>query len=194
MEQTEALKKYMDEKYDQSIFDELQNSGELWVVYLHGNQTVTGSVKINNKYDVVVTTDAQERLPVTKHNIKFLHSLEHVEEISKKLKVDKKIKKEGLGPILNPRKRNHIKNKTLFPLMEERTVLEFTTLEGEIISGIVGDFSRYEITILVRGGVPIVLLRHSVHDVRDKRNKSYLKETVEEKKVIVRKRTIIQNL
>ncbi len=191
MEQTDALKRYMDENYDKSVFDELQESGEQWVFCLHGDKTVIGSVKTNNKYDIVVKTNNQDRLPITKHNIKFLCSIKHEEDLRNRIKVNKRIKKEELGPILNPRKRNHIKNKTLYPLLEERTVLEFTTLEGDIISGIVGGFSRYEITILGKGGVPVVLLRHAVKDVRDKRNKCYLKQTIEEKKVIVRKRKAI---
>jgi hypothetical protein len=188
MEQNDALKRYMDENYDKSVFDELQESGAEWALQLHGHQTVKCSVKVNNKYDVVVKTKTQDRLPITKHTIKFLYSMEHQEELEKRIKVNKKVKKEELDPILNPRKRNHIKNKTLFPLMKERKVLEFTTLEGDIVAGIVGGFSRYEITILGKGGVPIVLLRHAVHDVRDKRNRCYLKRSVEEKKVIVRKR------
>lgn len=195
MEQTDALKSYMDAHYDGSIFDELQKNGEEWVFHVHGHKTVVGTVAMNNKYDVVVEMkNKEQRLPITKHYIKFLYSTEHKEDLKKKIKLNRKVKKEELGPILNPRKRNHIKNKTIFPLMKERKVLDFTSLEGDIVSGIIGGFSRYEITVLGRGGVPIVFLRHAVKDVRDKRNKCYLKQSVEEKKVIVRKkRTIVPN-
>lgn len=190
MEQTDALKSYMDAHYDESIFDELLKNGEEWVLHVHGHKTIVGSVVMNNKYDVVLTTKTQDRLPVTKHYIKFLYRVEHKEDLKSKIKMDRKVKKEEIGPILNPRKRNHIKNKTLFPLMNERTVLDFTSLEGDIVSGIIGGFTRYEITILGRGGVPVVFLRHAIQEVRDKRNKSHLKQAVEEKKVIVRKRIV----
>lgn len=188
MEQSDALKNYMDENYERSIFDELQKNGEVWVFHLHGHQTIAGSVKINNKYDLVLKTDTQDRVPLTKHNIKFLYPLEDHEEQKRRIKIDKKVRKEELGPILNPRQRNHIKNKTLFPLMLDKTVLQFTTLEGDIIAGIVGDFSRWEITILGRGGLSVVFLRHAVQDIRDKGDKCYLKSAIEEKRVIVRKR------
>ena len=194
MEQADALKSYMDAHYDESIFDQLQKNGEEWIFHVHGHKTIVGTVMMNNKYDVVLKTKNQDRLPITKHYIKFLYSVEQLDDLKSKIKLDKKVKKAELGPILNPRKRNHIKNKTLFPLMKERTVLNFTSLEGDIVSGIIGGFSRYEITILGRGGVPIVFLRHAIQDVRDKRNKCHLKEAVEEKKVIVRKKqTIVPN-
>ena len=72
MEQTDALKSYMDAHYDKSIFDELQKNGEEWVFYVHGHKTIIGSVVMNNKYDVVLHTKTQDRLPITKHYIKFL--------------------------------------------------------------------------------------------------------------------------
>jgi len=184
----------MDENYDKSIFDTLLKNGEEWVYYLHGHQIVIGTVTTNNKYDIALKTEDRDRLPVTKHNIKFVYPVEHHDELKKRIKIDKKVKKEEQGPILNPRKRNHIKNKTLFPLMKERKVLDITILEGEVLSGVVAGFTRYEITLLSKGRLPIILLRHAIYDVRDKSNKSFLKRTVEEKKVIVRKRrTIVSN-
>jgi len=191
MEQTDALKEYMDQVYEKSIFDELQGSGDVWVYHLHGHQTVAGSVRINNKYDLVLKTETQERLPITKHMIKFVHPLKSQDESKKRIKIDKKVRKDEQGPILNPRKRNHVKNKTLFPLMQDKVGLQFTTLEGDVVSGIIGEFNRYEITLLGKGGAPIVFLRHAVRDVRDKNDKCYLKTAIEEKRVIVRKKSTV---
>lgn len=191
MEQTDALKEYMDQVYEKSIFDELQTSGEVWVYHLHGHQTIAGSVKMNNKYDLVLMTETQERLPITKHTIKFVYPLTFQDDTKKRIKIDKKTLKEEQGPILNPRKRNHIKNKTLFPLMQDKVALQFTTLEGDIVSGVIGEFSRYEITLLGKGGAPVVFLRHAVRDVRDKNDKCYLKTAIEEKRVIIRKKSAV---
>ena len=59
--------------------------------------------------------------------------------------------------------------------MKEKQVMFFTLLEGEIIRGIIADFSRYEITVILKGGSPITILRHSIYDLRDKRGRCFLK-------------------
>ena len=69
-----------------------------------------------------------------------------------------------------------------YPLMNKKTLLFFSTLEGEVFGGIIGGFTRYEITILGKKGVPVTLLRHAVYDVRDMRKKCYLKRAVETRK------------
>ena len=63
--------------------------------------------------------------------------------------------------------------------MEERTVLFFTLLEGEIIRGLVTAFSRYDLTVSLKGGVSVVVMRHAVLDVRDKKGRCYLKACIE---------------
>ena len=67
--------------------------------------------------------------------------------------------------------------------MNERQVLFFTLLEGEIIRGIAADFSRYDITVHLKGGIPVILLRHSVYDLRDKAGRCYLKSAVQQGKI-----------
>ena len=99
--------------------------------------------------------------------------------MEKKIRTDKNIKEKQLEPIVSPGKRNHVKNKTLFPLMREKTLLFFTTLEGDVLGGIVGGFTRYEIQILGKREIPVTLLRHAIYDLRDKRKKCYLKKAVE---------------
>ena len=59
--------------------------------------------------------------------------------------------------------------------MKDREVVYFTLLEGEIVRGIIGGFSRYDVTLHVKGGLPVVLLRHSIYDLRNKRGRCYLK-------------------
>ena len=68
-----------------------------------------------------------------------------------------------------------IKNKSLFPLIKERRVIFFTLIEGEIVKGLVTGFTRYEITVSLKGGTPVYILRHSVYDLRDKKGRCFLK-------------------
>ena len=53
-------------------------------------------------------------------------------------------------------------------------------LEGEIIKGIVTDFSRYDVTVSMKGGLPVTILRHSIYDLRNKKGRSFLKAFQEE--------------
>ena len=63
--------------------------------------------------------------------------------------------------------------------MKERTALFFTLLEGEVLKGIIAAFNRYEITAHMKGGLPLTILRHSIHDIRDKKGRCYLKNIQE---------------
>ncbi len=66
--------------------------------------------------------------------------------------------------------------------MKAREVLFFTLMEGEKIKGILGGFSRYEITVNLKGGFPVYLLRHAVYDLRDKKGRCFLKSFQESRR------------
>ena len=91
------------------------------------------------------------------------------------IKMDKKVKALGMSPILSPKPRYFIKNKSLFPPMKEQQVAFFTLLEGEIIRGIIADFSRFDITVNLKGGIPVIILRHSIYDIQKEERRSFLK-------------------
>ena len=55
-------------------------------------------------------------------------------------------------------------------------------MEGEIVKGIVTDFTRYDITVTLKGGIPVYILRHSVYDLRDKRGRCFLKSFQEKRR------------
>ena len=57
--------------------------------------------------------------------------------------------------------------------------LFFTLLGGNVLRGIITGFSRYEINLSMKGGVPVVIMRHAVFDVKDKKDRSFLKKEVE---------------
>jgi len=186
------LNKYLEENYQKSVFDQMERDRETWILYLHGNRVISGTVKTNKRYDIIFQSENGVEEEIPKHNIKFLCLKKDASEVSKGLKVDDEVKKKKLDPIVNPENRNHIKNKTLFPLLEERALLFFTTLEGDVLGGIVGGFARYEIQVLGKKRIPVTLLRHAVYDARDKRKKSYLKKVVEARKKTIKSRNTRQ--
>ena len=68
-------------------------------------------------------------------------------------------------PLRRHAERHHIKNKTLYPLMEERQVADITVLDGTVLRGIISGFNTYEIMMNLKGGTPVTVLRHGVLDV-----------------------------
>ena len=179
MNEISPLKRYLDENYQESVFDSALNDPSPWVYHLHNREIVHGRIVRNLPYRIVLSVDAQPEKEIDKTSIKLLYPASFAQTVEKQIKSDPKIEARQIAPIISPKNRHHIKNKTLFPLMQQREVLFFTLLEGEIIRGLVLAFSRYELTIGLKGGTQIKVLRHSILDVRDKKGRCYLKQLVQ---------------
>jgi hypothetical protein len=170
-----GLEQYLEEFYNKSIFDQVLDSGEPWQFHLHGHRTIKGRALENLTYDLKLDTQAQQEQVLSKVEIKLLYPSHLDESVRPLIKIDKEVRKLGLSPILPPRQRYFVKNKSLFPLMKNQEVVFFTLLEGEIIRGIISDFSRYEITVSLKGENPVTILRHSIYDLRNKKGRCFLK-------------------
>jgi hypothetical protein len=170
-----GLKQYLENNYENSVFDLALKDPSPWMFYLHGRQTVQARLVQNSTYSVCLSSGEQNEQEVNKTHIKLVYPAAHAEAVTKLIKTDSKVQRQGLEPIVSPKDRHHIKNKTLFPLMQDREVLFFTLLEGEIIRGLVTAFTRYDLTVSLKGGIPVAVLRHSILDVRDKKGRCYLK-------------------
>jgi hypothetical protein len=177
-----GLKPYLEENYDGSFFDSALSDPSPWVYHLHGHQIVRARLTQNSTYDVHLSVEGQTPQETPKTAIKLAYPAVHAQAVDKLLKIDRNIRSQGLEPIIRAKDRHHIKNKTLYPLMQDRVVLFFTLLEGEIIRGLVTAFSRYDLTVSLKGGVPVMVLRHSILDLRDKSGRCYLKSHVQAKR------------
>jgi len=174
-----GIQEYLDKNYRISVFDQVLQSNEPWEFHLYDQRIVTARVKENLTYDISLDIEGSGEELLPKTDVKLLYPQDRSEVARPLLKQDKKVKGLDVEPIISPSQRHHIKNKTLFPLMKERQVLFFTLLEGEIVKGIVDGFSRYEITVNLKGGIPVTVLRHNIYDLRDKKGKCFLKSSQE---------------
>jgi hypothetical protein len=170
-----GLQDYLDEHYQQSIFDRAKDSEVPWEIHAHGHRTLSVRVLENLPYDLKADLEGEGPQLIQKTDIKLIYQAGMAEQVRPLIKIEKEVMDLGLLPIRSPSRRYHIKNKSLFPLMKEREVLFFTLLEGEMVKGIIADFSRYEITLNLKGGIPVTILRHAIYDLRDKRGRCYLK-------------------
>jgi hypothetical protein len=170
-----GLQEYLEKNYNSSIFDDAVASEKLWKLHLHGDHTKKAVIAKNLKFDIKISVGGKDVEVIPKIQIKFLYPEALSKIVTPLINIDKKIKALKLEPIVSPGKRNHIKNKSLFPLLKDRAVVFFTLLEGEIIRGIISGFSLYDITVSLKGGHQVVILRHSIHDLRDKKGRCFLK-------------------
>jgi sRNA-binding regulator protein Hfq len=174
-----GLKEYLGEYQMDSVFVREEGMDDPWTFFLHDGGQVTGRIAANEAYEFqrVGADGSQEKTHKVKVN--FLCRESDQGEVLKQMKRAEKVNAEAEGPHFCPRYRHHIKNKSLYPLMNRKEVLFFTLLGGEVLRGVVQGFSRFEIFLRMKRGIPVVILRHAVLDVRDKRNQSYLKKAVE---------------
>jgi sRNA-binding regulator protein Hfq len=175
MEFLSGLQEYLKQSYHVSVFDQAYESKQPWEFHLHGHRIIRTNVYTNLTYALKIESNDTKRTDLSKTDIKMLYPSEISEAVRPLLKTDKKVANLALEPIITAAKRHHIKNKSLFPLMKERKVVFFTLLEGEVLKGLITGFSRYEITCSLKGGEPVFILRHAIHDLRDKKGRSFLK-------------------
>jgi hypothetical protein len=179
VEYLSGLNEYLDAHYKESVFDAAAREGLLWEMHTHSQGIIRARITQVLVYDLKLDTGSGKDEVLPKIQIKCLYPESIADSIKPLLAVDRKVRDLELAPHLSPRYRHHVKNKTLFPLMKEKSVLIFTLLGGEIIKGIVAGFTRYDITTHMKRGIPITLLRHAIYDIRDKRGRCYLKSSQE---------------
>jgi sRNA-binding regulator protein Hfq len=170
-----GLQDYLDKHYQLSIFDQAKNSDVLWESHIHGHRIINVRILENLPYDLKAHVEGEGPQLIQKTDIKLIYPASVAKRVRPLIKTEKKVMDLGLLAIRSPSRRHHVKNKSLFPLMKDREVLFFTLLEGEMVKGIIADFSRYEITLNLKGGTPVTILRHAIYDLRDKRGRCYLK-------------------
>ena len=175
MKYLKGFRDCLDTYYDDCILQNAYEQQDYWTFHLHGQQQISAKVTQNLIYEVELTDQNQSTRMVPKTQIKFLYPFDLTSTVEKMVKYDQKVKKLKLEPIIAARPRHHVKNKSLYVLMKERQVVFFTLLEGEIIRGLIAKFARYNITVNLKGGKPVTLMRHSVYDLRDKKKRCFLK-------------------
>ena len=175
----QGLKAYLESRQADSVFEREKGSETAWCLFLHGGREVAGRIQQNEPFEIQFLAREGTQEKIHKVQVNFLCAEADRQELAKQLKRDEAAAGKKEGPHFLPRFRNHVKNKTLFPLMNRREVLFFTLLNGEVLRGVISGFSRYEINLSLKRGTPLVILRHAVADVRDKKDRSYLKKVVE---------------
>ena len=177
-----GLQGYLEECYEKLIFEKAMDSGQPWEFHIHGGRIIRGKILENTTYDLKMDIEGNGELVLPKVEVKLGYPVDLSESVRPLIKTDEAVRTLRIEPIFSPRMRNFVKNKSLFPLMKDKEVVFFTLLEGEIIRGVITGFSRYEITMSLKNGNPVTILRHSIYDLRNKKGRCFLKRFQEEQK------------
>ena len=175
MKHLKGLKEYLDDHYEQAVLEQARTSGREWVFHLHGDRMVKSAAFHTEPYELIFEPHGREPETVHKTELKFFYPQEYEAAVFKALKRDATIPSQGLGPYYYTGDRFFVKNKSLYPLMLDREVVFATLLEGEILRGVISGFNRYEISLYLKGGVPVTFLRHALAALRNKKGRSFLK-------------------
>jgi len=181
MSQLKGFDEYMEAQTGRSMMEE-QGVGNTIVWHLHGARKVVARLAESSTYEVVLQPENGEPIPLHKTQIKFFHATEHADALAERLKVDPEVRARNLEPILQAGARHIVKNKTLYVLMREQRVTACTLLEGELLRGLIGDFTRYELLFYLKSGVPVSVLRHAILDLSDKQGRCQLKAVQDRRK------------
>jgi len=136
---------------------------------LHGQRLVRASVVENLKFDVKLLVEGDEGQEpkeelIQKHEIKFLYLPEHRKAVRKTIKEDKELSGEPRGPIVKVAKRFRLKDEMIQRIIDLRSHLDLTLLEGEHFVAEVATYSKYEVVLRLRDEALLTIFRHAIHE------------------------------
>jgi len=132
---------------------------------LHGGDTVKGTIAGTEAYTFQVQVKDATR-EIHKLEVKYAYAPGDWKKVKKAIKVDKKLAARGLKPEPRPQDRYSCSDKRLFSYLDADLPVVATLLEGDIVSGQVTWFGRYEFGLRIKGDVEITVFRHALHDLR----------------------------
>lgn len=172
-----GLSSYLKENYRRDVFAEFQDNDSFLEFQLAGHKKKQAQIAANKRYDLILKDAHNKLITIPKVHVKFYYPRELSKKVEKLVRVDEQVRSRNLQPIFNPTRRFHVKNKNLYPLMMLKTPISITLLDGDVLEGLISDFTMYEIFLELAEGVEIIVLRHAIFNALDKEtNRSLLKK------------------
>jgi len=178
----QGFKEYLADNDQRSLLEEARLSGRELIFHLHGQRVVAAVIAANDTYELTLSPRGGQDVALHKTDLKFWYDLEFVDRVPSLLKSDSKVRSLALEPRVSTWGRHFVKNKSLYPLMLDREVVFLTLLEGEVLRGVLDGFSRYELTVKLKGGIPVTVMRHAIYELKNKKGRSFLKRVQQRQK------------
>ena len=131
------------------------------VFELHGEH-IEGIISRRLTYILVVLVDGQLH-HLEKLNIKYMYKQDEASLIVPDIEVDADLKAQNLASIAHKSERFQVDDRVLAHCRKEKIPVRLTLRGGEIITGVIGWFSQYEMKMLLAHGGNVVVFRHGLH-------------------------------
>lgn len=131
---------------------------------LLGNELLQGTVLDSRPYDITFETQDGESLDVSKHDIKFYFDARRKKHLLKTVRWGDKEASRARGSLARVGTREDVKARDLLELQEGERAIGWSTVEGDVLRGLVTWFGRYEVVLTSPKG-EIVALRHGVASI-----------------------------
>jgi len=155
---------------DRSCLVDAHQEGRAWRFSLLGQRQVTARVVEVDRYEVGLQTSGSEDTEgVHKLQFKLAWRPEQDKLARRGFRTDKALRADPRDPAVRPQDRYGCSNRRLFGWMEAETPIAVTTLEGDIVQGTVSWFGRYEFGVSVKGKAEVVVFRHALAQVSERR-------------------------
>ena len=128
-------------------------------------ETLEGIIIRRLTYALDVLSEGQVRR-IEKISIKYMYKRNQAFQIERHIEFDEALKCRKLDTIVPKSDRYQVEDSILTQCYKENISVTARLHEGEVITGLVDWFSRYEIKINVTNRSGIVIFRHGLYDFR----------------------------
>lgn len=161
---------WLEENGTRSVFDNARPDADVqWSIGLLGQENRQVSLLRNDRYEVEVREASGATSTVHKTAVKYVFLAEDFKKVRKHLEYDKDLRARTAAPQLRPQDRYACSDRRIGAWWDARLPVRLTTVEGEIFSGEIEWFSRYELCLSTRAGAQVVILRHALADAHEVR-------------------------
>lgn len=147
-----------------SAFDYALSSGRAWRIHGTNGEVIVGRIVIDAPYTINVSADGEQDREVRKLDIGYLYPDGLSARVQPHIGRDADLATQPLSASKAPQERHHIKNRTLYVALMDKERLSFTLLGGAMLTGVLSTFTRYELALLLEPKLPVVVLRHAIHE------------------------------
>lgn len=134
--------------------------GALRTLHLHGLRRIEGRLRSMDAYEVEVEhAEGVERLH--KLQLKLLHAPDA------RVKVGAAAGRASCEPIKRPQDRYPCSDKRLFAALDAGHEVRLQTIEGDVLTGLLGRVSRWEVALRQKGGGEVIVFRHAIADLKE---------------------------
>jgi sRNA-binding regulator protein Hfq len=151
----------------QSCLANALGSGTPIALGLHGQRRVIGKITAVDAYEFTIQPDEGPPEVVHKLQAKYAYAPDDWKKVRKGLGSDKELSKAPQPPVTKPQDRYAVADRRLFACLDDKRSIDVTLLEGEVFTGQVDWFARFEFGLKTKGDGPVTIFRHAVHRLLD---------------------------